>query len=58
MAGAPTLDLSLHVDPTSGQASVEAEIEKEVVAGVALEVDAHVDQDGKATITVGVKIPL
>jgi hypothetical protein len=58
MADAPaSLDLTLHVDPTGGKATVEAEIEKEIGHGVELDADVQVDQDGKPTVTAGVKIP-
>lgn len=52
-----SLDLTLHVDPTDGKATVEAEIAKEIAHGVELDADVQVDQDGKPTVTVGVKIP-
>ena len=52
------LDLNLHLDPTSGKATVEAEIEKEIGRGVELDAEVQVDQDGKPTITIGLKIPI
>lgn len=58
MADTPaSLDLTLHVDPSNGKATVEAEIEKDIAGGIALDADVQVDQDGHSTVTVGVKIP-
>lgn len=58
MGDAPaSLDLTLHVDPTDRKGTIEAEIEKEI-GGVTVDVDAQVDQDGKTSVTVGVKIPI
>ena len=51
------IDLTLHVDPTTGKPSGEVEIEKDLGAGLKIDVDAQVDQDGKPTVTIGVKIP-
>ena len=52
------IDLTLHGDPADSKANVELEIEKEIGAGVALDVEAQVDQNGKPTVTIGVKIPI
>jgi hypothetical protein len=52
------LDLTMHVDPKGGKVSVEAEIEKEIGGGVQLDVDAQVDESGKPTVTIGIKIPI
>jgi hypothetical protein len=51
------VDLTLHVDPTTGKPSGEVDVSKEIANGVAVEVDVEVDQDGKPTATIGVKIP-
>ena len=59
MADAPaSIDLTLHADPTDAKASIEVEIEKELAGGVTVEAEVQVDQDGKPTITFGVKIPI
>ena len=51
------IDLTLHGDPSDGKVTLEAEIAKEIGAGVELDADVQVDQDGRPTVTVGVNIP-
>lgn len=52
------IDLTLHVDPADGKTTIEAELSQEIGKGVELDADVQVDQDGNATATIGVTIPI
>ena len=58
MSKAGEVDLNLKIsDVGSEQQTLDAEIATKI-AGVELDVDAHLDQNGKPTVSIGIKIPI